>query len=485
MRLGVLISGLDIESVSGHTDIDVTGIAYDSRTVKEGNVFVAIEGYKVDGHNYINEAIVNGAKAIIVQRDVFINSELTIIKVRDSRKALAKISSEFYNNPSKKFYLIGITGTNGKTSTSYIIESIFSSSGKKIGVVGTIGCQVNGKYIKTKNTTPESLELQQLFNEIIKSNVENCVMEVSSHSLELSRIDYSDFDVGIFTNITKDHLDYHKTFENYFNAKKKLFYMTKKYNIINIDDEYGKLLVNELSKVNTPLLTYGIENQADVYATDLRFKATGVSFKLHLLNNTTDISMKIPGVFTVYNSLAAATCAHVHGIDISHIKEGLEKVEGVKGRFELVPTNQDFTVIIDFAHTADALEKVLSAIEQFAEGRKIIVFGAGGDRDRTKRAPMGEVAGRYCDLCIVTSDNPRTEEPQKIIDDIIEGVKKVNGNYISIVDRKEAIEYSIKNSMPKDIILLAGKGHETYTIIGDKVLTFDEREIVKEALKNL
>lgn len=485
MRLSIIISGLDIEAVSGHTDIDITGIAYDSRAVKEGNVFVAIEGYKADGHGYINEAIKNGAKAIIVQRDVFVNSDLAIIKVKDTRKALAKVSSGFYNNPSEKFYLIGITGTNGKTSTSYIIESIFRASGKKIGVVGTIGCQINGKYIKTKNTTPESLELQQLFNEIIKSNIENCVMEVSSHSLELSRVDNTDFDVGIFTNITKEHLDYHKTFENYYNAKKKLFFMTNKYNIINIDDEYGKLLIDELSRVNIPLLTYGIESKADVYATDLCFKATGVSYKLHIFNNATDINMKIPGIFTVYNCLAAAACAHVYGIDISHIKEGLEKVEGVKGRFELVPTNQDFTVIIDFAHTADALEKVLSAISQFSEGRKIIVFGAGGDRDRTKRAPMGEVAGRYCDFCIVTSDNPRTEEPQKIIDDIIEGVKKVNGNYISIVDRKEAIEYAIKNSKPKDIILLAGKGHETYTIIGDKVLNFDEREIVKEALKKL
>ncbi len=483
MKLNEITFNLDIEAVSGHTDIEITGITYDSRIVKEGDVFVAIEGHKSDGHDFINEAIKNGAIAVVVQRDVILNTEIPLIKVKDTRSALAKMSSEFYNNPSSKFNLIGITGTNGKTSTSYIIESIFRVSGKKIGVVGTIGCLVNGKNIKTKNTTPESLELQQLFDEILKSNVENCVMEVSSHSLEMSRVACSDFDVGIFTNITKDHLDYHKTFENYYNAKKKLFFMTDKYNIINIDDEYGKMLIDELSAINTPLLTYGIESKADVYATDLHFKATGVSFKLHTPKNNIDINMSIPGNFTIYNSLAAASCAYVYGISIEHIKEGLEKVEGVKGRFEVIPTDKDFTVIIDFAHTADALDKVLSVIAQFAEGRKIIVFGAGGDRDRSKRAPMGEVAGAHCDLCIVTSDNPRTEEPQKIIDDIIEGVKKVNGNYIAIIDRKEAIEYAIKNIRPKDVILLAGKGHETYTIIGDKVLVFDEREIVKEVLK--
>lgn len=485
MRLGEITYDLDIESVNGHMDIDITGIAYDSREVQEGNVFVAIKGFRVDGHDFISDAIKMGAKAVVVQRDVVIDSEITVIKVKDSRQALAKLSCEFYNNPSCRFNLIGVTGTNGKTSTTYIVESIFKAREKRIGIVGTIGCLVNGRFIKTKNTTPESLELQQLFHEILESNVENCVMEVSSHSLEMSRVAYSDFDVGIFTNITKDHLDYHKTFENYYNAKKKLFFMTRKYNIINIDDEYGKKLINELSKINTPLLTYGIEATASVYATDIRLSTTGVSFKLHTPKESVDINMRIPGLFTVYNSLAAASCAYVYDIDIAYIKKGLEQVKGVKGRFEVIPTNRDFSVIIDFAHTADALDKVLSVIDQFAEGRKIIVFGAGGDRDRTKRAPMGEVAGRHCDLCIVTSDNPRTEEPKKIIDDIIEGVKKVKGNYIAIVDRKEAIEYAIKNSRPKDIILLAGKGHETYTIIGDKVLAFDESEIVREALKLL
>lgn len=486
MKLNELIFDLEAEKIIGQTDIDITGIAYDSRKIDKGNVFIAIEGFKADGHKFIDEAIKRGAKAIIVQKNVIDSSEeATLIKVKDTRQALAKISSEFYDNPSNKFNLIGVTGTNGKTSITYIVESIFRACGKKTGIIGTIGSRIDGEHIETKNTTPESLELQQVFAHMLDSKIDSCVMEVSSHSLELSRVAYCNFHVGIFTNITKDHLDYHKTFENYYNAKKKLFHMTRKCNIINIDDEYGKKLVEELSELETPLLTYGIECKADIWATDINFKATGVSFKLHTPKESIDVNMNIPGIFTVYNGLAAASCAYVYGVDLKTIKEGLEQIKGVKGRFEVIPTDKDFTVIIDFAHTADALEKVLCVIDQFAEGRKIVVFGAGGDRDISRRAPMGEVAGRHCDLCIVTSDNPRTEEPKKIIDDIIKGVEKVNGNYIAIVDRKEAIEYAIKNSRPKDIILLAGKGHETYTIIGDKVLPFDESKIVKEALKTI
>ncbi|MFA5523577.1 MAG: UDP-N-acetylmuramoyl-L-alanyl-D-glutamate--2,6-diaminopimelate ligase [Tissierellales bacterium] len=485
MRLWEIAEELDVEIAVGFKDVHITGITYDSRMVKKGDIFVAIEGFNADGHDFIRDAIKMGASAVVVQRHIPTDSKIAQVEVKDSRQALAKISSKFYNNPSSKFNLIGVTGTNGKTSTTYIIESIFQAREKNIGVVGTIGCLVNGMFIETKNTTPESLELQQLFNEILESNVENCVIEVSSHSLEMSRVAYSDFDIGILTNITKDHLDYHKTMENYYNAKKKLFFMTNKYNIINIDDEYGRRLYNELSIIKTPLLTYGIDSESNVYATDICLRATGVSFKLHTPKESIDINMKIPGLFTVYNGLAAASSAYAYDIDIEYIKMGLDQVRGIKGRFEVIPTNKDFTVIIDFAHTADALDKVLSVIDQFAEGRKIVVFGAGGDRDRTKRAPMGEVAGRHCDLCIVTSDNPRTEEPKKIINDIIEGVKKVKGNYIDIVDRREAIEYAIKNSRPKDIILLAGKGHETHTIIGDRVVAFDESEIVKEALKLL
>lgn len=485
MNLDKLILELDVEDVIGVTNVKVNGIQYDSRKVKKNNIFVAIDGFKVDGHDYIENALDNGAIAVILEKDVNINSNVAIIKVKDSRKALAKLSSAFYDNPSRKIELIGVTGTNGKTSVTYIIDSILRASNKKTGIIGTVGTYVNGIHINTKNTTPESLELQQIFSQLVKAGTDCCVMEVSSHSLNLSRVDYCDFKVGIFTNLTKEHLDYHNNMENYYNAKKKLFYKTSKCNIINIDDDYGRELIKEISTLNTPLYTYGIKYESDIFATDIQYSATGVSFNLNTPKGNININMNIPGVFTVYNSLAAASCAYVYGVDLKDIKLGLEQIKGVKGRFEVIPTNRDFTVIIDYAHTADALEKVLKAIDDFAEGRKVIVFGAGGDRDISKRAPMGEVAGSYCDLCIVTSDNPRTENPQKIINDVVAGINKSNGKYITFIDRKEAIEYAIKNSKPKDIILLAGKGHETYTIIGDKTLPFDEKNIVLDILKDL
>lgn len=485
MNLNRLVSELKAEEVIGETNIKITGIQYDSRKVVKGNVFVAINGFKVDGHDYIEHALDNGAIAIVVEKDVSISHDAVIIKVKDTRKALAKLSSEFYGNPSKKIELIGVTGTNGKTSITYIIDSILKMNNKKNGIIGTVGSFVDGTHIDTKNTTPESLELQRIFSKLVKADAYSCVMEVSSHSLELSRVENCDFNVGIFTNLTKEHLDYHQSIENYYNAKKKLFYMTSKCNIINIDDKYGRKLIKEISTLDTPLLTYGIEYESDIYATDIVYSATGVIFSLNTPKGNIKVNMNIPGKFTIYNGLAAASCAYAYGIDLNDIKLGLEQIKGVKGRFEVIPTDKDFTVIIDFAHTADALEKILNVIDDFSEGRKIIVFGAGGDRDISKRAPMGEVAGTHCDLCIVTSDNPRTEDPQQIIDHIIEGIKKVNGDYIAIVDRKEAIEYAIKNSKPKDIILLAGKGHESYIIIGDTTFPFDERKIVLEALKTL
>lgn len=476
---------LNILKISNNRDVNISGIAYNSKKVKNGNIFVAIEGFFYDGHEFIYEAIDRGANAIVVQREVLIDHEIPLIIVKDTRQALAKLAVNFYDNPSSKFDLIGVTGTNGKTSITYMIQSIFMAAEKKTGIVGTIGTLIDGEYSTLNNTTPESLDLQQLFDKIIKSDTEICVIEVSSHSLELKRVEYCKFQVGIFSNLSKDHLDYHSTMENYFSAKKKLFYMTQKYNIINIDDKYGRLIIEEISKLDTKLLTYGIKKKADIYATDIELMPEGISYELHTPKGSIDVKVNIPGIFTVYNSLAAAACAYAFDINLIDIKRGLEKMEGVRGRFEVIPTNRDFTVIIDFAHTADALEKVLKVITQFAKGRKVIVFGAGGDRDISRRAPMGEVAGRFCDLCIVTSDNPRSEDPKKIIEDIIEGIKKVKGNYIAIVDRKEAIEYAIKNSRANDIILLAGKGHETYTIIGDKKLPFDEREIVKNILKQL
>jgi len=486
MKLDQLIHNLDIINISGMMDIEIKDIVHDSRKAVDDSVFVAIDGFNVDGHSYIEEAISRGAKVIIVEKIIKEYDGITVIKVKDTRVALAWVSSMFYGHPSRKLNLIGVTGTNAKTTTTYLVKAIFEGVNKKTGIIGTLGNIVDGNgLMKSSNTTPESLELQKSFDTMIKSDVDTCVMEVSSHSLELNRVAYCDFNVGIFTNLTTDHLDYHKTLENYLDAKAKLFSKTNKYNIINMDDEYGREIIERVKELETPLLTYGIEEKADIFATEITCYADSVKFQLNTPKGTIDIHMKIPGLFSVYNSLAAAASGYAYDISLEDIKKGLESVKGVKGRFEIVPTNRDFTVIIDFAHTPDALEKVLKAVDQFAEGRKVVLFGAGGDRDRSKRSIMGEIVANNCDLCIVTSDNPRTEEPLNIMNDILDGVRKANGNYVSIVDRKEAIKYAIENSQPKDVILLAGKGHETYTIIGNNIFPFDEREIVLDILENL
>ncbi|SHH57190.1 UDP-N-acetylmuramoylalanyl-D-glutamate--2,6-diaminopimelate ligase [Caloranaerobacter azorensis DSM 13643] len=478
MKLIDLINGLEIEKYSGDLDIEISKIVYDSRKAENGCIFVAIKGYKTDGHNYINQAISNGAKAVILQRDINIPENIVKILVKDTRCALARISSNYYKNPSEKLELIGITGTNGKTTTTYLIKSILEASGKNVGLIGTIGNVINGEIVKSKNTTPESLDLQEFFNRMVNTNIDSCVMEVSSHSLELKRVEYCDFNVGIFTNLTPEHLDFHKDLQSYMEAKVKLFYKTRDYNIINIDDEYGRKIQSIIQELDTPILTYGIEKKADIMARNIEIYASGVKFDLITPDGSIDIRLNIPGKFSVYNALAAASCGIAFNIKLEDIKRGLETIQGVRGRFEVVPTNTDFSVIIDYAHTPDGFKKVLSTIDQFAKGRKMIVFGCGGDRDKTKRPKMGEIASHYCDICIITTDNPRTENPKEIVKDILRGIDDENCECVIIEDRKEAIRYALEIAKKDDVILLAGKGHETYQIIGKEVLPFDEREIV-------
>lgn len=485
MKLRDLLIGLPFESKIGTLDKEIWGIEHNSKMIKENYIFVAIKGFKFDGHNYITEAIKNGANTLIVENDVNIKGDVTIIKVSDSRKALSKISANYYYNPSKQIKVIGITGTNGKTSTTYFLESIFKANNSSLGIVGSLGSVIDGKLKKADRTTPESSEIQRILNLMIKSKQDYCAMEVSSHALELNRVDDCIFDVGIFTNLSVDHLDYHKTIDNYLNAKLKLFYMTKRCNIINIDDAYGQKIINKIGDLEIPIITYGVLGKGDITANNIKYSPSGVSFRLNTPRGSIDIKTKIPGLFTVYNALASASCAYVYGIDLKVIREGLESIIGVKGRFEVVPTNRDYTVIIDFAHTPDSLEKALKTVTQFAKGRRIVLFGAGGDRDKSKRPIMGEVAAKNSDLCIVTSDNPRTENPEAIILDVLKGVKKAKGNYVAIVDRKEAIKYALENGKKDDVILLAGKGHETYTIIGNEKLPFDERVIIQDILKKL
>lgn len=484
MILGELIANYPTVGIVGNLDIDITGISHDSRNISKDNIFVAKKGYNYDGHKYINEAIENGANSIIIEDECVLDPRVTFIKVKDTTDALGFICSNFFNNPWEKLFMIGITGTNGKTSTTYFIKGILDANNIKVGVIGTTGIIIDDELIKLDNTTPDPLVLQYNLNKMVNSNTKSCVMEVSSHALDLKRVDYMDFDIGIFTNLTKDHLDFHMNMQNYFRSKMKLFYKTTKYNIINIDDNYGRDIIKEIgSRIN--LLTYGIDNIADVYATNIKYSIDKVNFTLNHKKQNIDIKLNIPGRFSVYNALAAASCGIAMNINIDIIKFGLENVVGVKGRFEIVPINKEFTVIIDFAHTADGLEKVLSVIDQFAEGRKIVVFGAGGNRDKTKRPDMGETVGNHADIAIVTSDNPRFEEPSKIIDDIIVGIKKTDILYKIIVDRKEAIEYALSIAEPKDLILLAGKGHEKFTIIGDNLYPFDERQITLNYFKNI
>lgn len=489
MKLDGLLKSLEVLYVDGKTDIEITQIIDDSRKTKEGSLFIAVDGFTVDGHDYVFTAIENGAKAIVISKDiknlkkVCKSHGITVIKVKDTRPVLAQVASRFYDEPSKKLELIGVTGTNGKTSTTYFIEAIFEEAGRSVGVIGSIGNIINKKLWQTKNTTPESLEIQELLDRMVNTNIDTCVIETSSHALELHRVDFCNFDVGVFTNLTSDHLDYHKNIENYFNAKLKLFHLTKKHNIINIDDEYGMRIIKNIEELNTQVVTYGLNNSANIYATDLKYSSKGVCYTLNTPKGSVEIKTNIPGEFTVYNSLAAACCGYVYDIELDTIKDGIESIPGIKGRFEVVPTDEDFTVIIDFANTSDSLEKALQTVRQFSDGRVVVVFGAGGNRDRSKRPIMGEIAAMNSDFCVVTSDNPRDEDPLKIIEEVIEGVKKVDCEYVVIVDRKEAIRYALKNCRPNDVILLAGKGHETYTIIGDQVLPFDEKRIIQDILK--
>ncbi|WAM31117.1 UDP-N-acetylmuramoyl-L-alanyl-D-glutamate--2,6-diaminopimelate ligase [Caldicellulosiruptor naganoensis] len=484
MKVNKLIKGLNIiETNIKNFDEDIKDIAYNSKNVKDGFAFVCIKGFKTDGHEYIDEAIKRGAKLIVVD-EFFDTSKLKdkvlFIKTSNTRKALSIISANFFEHPSKDFLLIGVTGTNGKTSTTFMIKSILEQSGHKVGLIGTVKNMIGQKEIEAKHTTPESYDLQKLFFEMKKENVDSVVMEVSSHSLDLHRVDDCDFDVGVFTNLTQDHLDFHGTMENYFAAKLKLFKMSKK-RVVNNDDEWGRKIIS----IYPDSITYAKESSGDVMAKNIKLFVNKNQFDLCCKGQIQQITLNIPGIFSVYNALASAACAASLGIDLETIKKGLESVKAIPGRFEIVESNDKFTIVIDYAHTPDGLLNLMKTVDEVAKGRKVLLFGCGGDRDRTKRPIMGEIAGKMADFVIVTSDNPRTEDPLKIIEDILVGLQKTNAEYVVIPDRFEAIKYAIKNAKENDFIVLAGKGHETYQILKDRTIHFDEREVVKSILEEL
>ncbi|GAA0098466.1 UDP-N-acetylmuramoyl-L-alanyl-D-glutamate--2,6-diaminopimelate ligase [Clostridium perfringens] len=482
MILKSLLKGLDYEVIKGNEESKVQNIRYDNRKIEQGDAFVCVKGFKVDGHSFIGDAIKKGAKTLIVQEDVSVQEDITIIKVRDTRKALAIMSSNYFGNPKDKLKIIGITGTNGKTTSAFIIKSILEKAGFMTGLIGTIANYIGNKKVDAVRTTPESYELHELFKNMVDAGVEYCVMEVSSHSLELDRVYGIQFEEGIFTNLTIDHLDFHKTFENYYNAKFKLFERSN-HSIINLDDPYGANIVKDIEErgVKTKVSTFSIEKESDFKAFEIKSHSNGSEFKVNL-ESIEEFSINIPGEYNIYNSLGCIICAYNLNIPMDKIKEGLSDVV-IPGRCELVAKekNLPYSIIIDYAHTPDGLENILSTVKAFTKNRMISVFGCGGDRDKVKRPQMGKIGCELSDIAIITSDNPRSEEPMDIINDI---VKPLNyDNFVIEVNRKEAIRKAMNMALEGDVIVIAGKGHETYQILKDETIHFDEREVVYDILE--
>ena len=479
MTLSELLKDVNIKKIDGGGSMKISGISCDSRKVKPGNVFVCITGYETDGHKYAKSAVENGAVAVVAEHDLP-TVDVPCVIVDNTRKAMSEMAATFYDYPYKKFKLIGITGTNGKTTTTYLIKSILEHLGKKVGLIGTNQNMIGDMIMETSRTTPDSLELMQLFDMIASHNVDYVVMEVSSHALALDRVTACTFDVGAFTNITQDHLDFHKTMEEYLAAKSILFNICNT-GVVNKDDARSEYLIENARCRN--MITYGINQDCDLKASNIILNEDGVKFDINYGGMEEHVDLPIPGEFSVYNALTAIGCCMAENIPLDLAVDGLHSAKGVKGRIEIVRTpGTNYTVIIDYAHTPDGLLNVINAIRGFAKGRIVTLFGCGGDRDASKRPIMGKIAGELSDFCIVTSDNPRTEDPEKIIKQVVEGVKQTDCDYEVITNRFSAIEYALDHAKKNDIILLAGKGHETYQVLGKDTIKFDEREIVQKLL---
>ncbi len=460
-------------------DVEILSVEYDSRKVKKGSLFIAVSGYQTDGHLYIEKAVENGAVAIVAEKADNIPEGVSYALCPDSREAMALIGKTFWGGSADRLKMIAVTGTNGKTTTTYLVKKVLELVGIKTGLIGTNQNMIGDTVLETGRTTPESLDLHQLLKQMEDAGATHVIMEVSSHALYLKRVFGIEFEVGAFTNLTRDHLDFHETFENYCDAKAILFTQSKK-GVINIDDEWANRI---LEKATCPCMTYGI-NGGSLKAENIRLSERGVIFETDFGGKVHEVRLSIPGQFSVYNALTAVGICASLGISFENILKGLILAKGVKGRCEVVNILADYTVIIDYAHTPDGLENIINTVRGFAKGRVITVFGCGGDRDKTKRPIMGEVAEKLSDITVVTSDNPRSEVPETIIDDILAGMKKEEGTYAAICDRTEAIKYAMEIAEAGDVIILAGKGHETYQILKEGTIHYDEREIVKEIFKN-
>ncbi len=481
MKLEGILLGQEYKLQQGDLDINILGIANDSRKVQKGTAFVAIKGFEEDGHIYIGQSIQNGAIAIVLEsRECYkgvIPKNITVVEVENPRKVMAAMANHFYNNASSQFKLVGVTGTNGKTSTVFLINNVLEFLGRKTGLIGTISNKVDKKIVESSRTTPESIEVQKLFKEMAKANVNDVIMEVSSHALDLYRVAYTQFDVAVFTNLSLDHLDYHKTMDNYKAAKAKLFDMCD-VGVVNLDDKVSEYIMNNGSCLK--YVTCSTKSPtATLYAHDIRNKLSGVEYTVTYEGHEYEIVMQTPGEFSVYNSLSAMGTLLTLRIPMIDIIRAFKEVSQIKGRFQAIESSKGYTAIVDYAHAPDGLLNVLKTMNGFKTGKIITVFGCGGDRDKSKRPIMGEIAGKYSDYCVITSDNPRTENPETIIREVEEGMKKTSCEYTKITDRKAGILKALKMARKGDLVMVAGKGHEDYQIVGITKHHFDDAEIIE------
>ena len=496
MKLSGLLNGVDILEVLGDISGQASGICYDSRKCEKESVFVAISGTQFDGRDFVLDAVKRGARYVVYDEgDAPPVPDVVCIKVRDSRLALGSLAKNFYGNPSRDICLIGVTGTNGKTTVTYLVESVLKSAGFSVGVTGTVNYRYGGKVFPAPHTTPESLDLQRMLREMVDAGVTHVVMEVSSHAIDLKRIYGLEYRVGIFTNLSCEHLDYHHTMEEYFRVKKRFFddVIGGHPAVMNVDDPWGARLHKE---IQSPAVTFGVDGPGDVSPIDVALSIDGITARIQGPGGKFSLSSALVGRFNLSNILAATAAAMSLGVSKECIQSGIEEMDAVPGRLERVSMPDEPVVFVDYAHTGDALEKVLETLSDFKKGRIITVFGCGGDRDRTKRPGMGKIAAALSDLAIITSDNPRTEDPLRIIDEIEGGIEAgstryapediTNGfmgkGYAIVADRRGAIALAVSVADDSDIVLVAGKGHEDYQIIGTRRLPFDDRVAVREAL---
>lgn len=492
MTLEQCVSGLNYRVQSGRIDVEITDVVQRSTQVTPGTLFIAVNGFTVDGHAYIEHAIAGGAAAVLIESSFEVKETqgVTVISVEDTRRAMGHVAANFFEHPTASMRVTGITGTNGKTSISYFIRSILERTGRRVGVIGTMGTLIDGRHVETAQTTPDAITLQRLFRDMLDAGVTDVVMEVSSHALELERISGCRFDTALFTNLTPDHMELHGDMAHYYQAKKKLFTRTEGTSVICVGDAYGRRLIQELNRDYPACIGYGAHPSAHVRACEVHRLSGGSHFTAETPEGAVQVSVHLPGDIYVDNALGALAWALASNINLKTAAEGIAAVEGIKGRFETVYADHGRRVIVDFAHTEDGLEQALKTLKPFTEKRLILVFGVytaalRHEEGADKRRAMGAVAAKYADFSVVTSDNPKKLDPQRILDEVAAAVETAGGAYTAILERRAAIEYALEMMAPGDVVLLSGKGHETAQAVGGVDVPFNEGEIVRETMRRL